>query len=44
MRLLDLGCGPGFLLDYLAENRLLDRVDCTGIDVTKVTLRRSYDR
>jgi SAM-dependent methyltransferase len=38
VRLLDLGCGPGLLLDYLAENKLLDWVDYTGIDVLETTL------
>lgn len=33
VKLLDLGCGPGLLLDYLAENDLLSRVDYTGVDV-----------
>lgn len=33
LRLLDLGCGTGLLLDYLAENNLLGSVDYTGIDV-----------
>lgn len=38
MRLLDLGCGPGFLLDWLALNGLLDRVDYTGVDVLESTI------
>lgn len=38
VRLLDLGCGPGLLLDYLAENKLLDCVDYTGIDIFDATL------
>ena len=33
LRLLDVGCGLGLLLDYLAENDLLDRVDYTGVDL-----------
>ncbi len=33
LRLLDLGCGPGFLLDYLAQQDLLERVDYCGVDV-----------
>jgi len=40
-RLLDLGCGPGFLLDFLAENGLLDAVDYTGVDITDVTMRHA---
>jgi SAM-dependent methyltransferase len=38
MKLLDLGCGPGFLLDWLALNGLLDRVDYTGVDVLESTI------
>jgi SAM-dependent methyltransferase len=33
LRLLDLGCGAGLLLDYLAENNLLAALDYTGIDI-----------
>jgi SAM-dependent methyltransferase len=33
LRLLDLGCGTGLLLDYLAANDLSARVDYTGIDI-----------
>jgi SAM-dependent methyltransferase len=33
IRVLDLGCGPGLLLDYLSANGWLDRVDYTGVDV-----------
>src|SRR5215469_600123 len=42
LRLIDLGCGPGFLVDYLAENDLRDRVDYTGVDISEVAL--SYAR
>ena len=44
VRLLDLGCGPGFLLDYLAENDLIDRVDYLGVDVIDATLRHARAR
>jgi SAM-dependent methyltransferase len=33
LRLLDLGCGLGLLLEYLTANSLLDRVDYTGVDL-----------
>jgi SAM-dependent methyltransferase len=39
LRVLDLGCGPAFLLDWLAENDLLGRVDYTGLDVTEDTMQ-----
>jgi SAM-dependent methyltransferase len=35
LRLLDLGCGLGLLLDWLAENGLLDSVDYTGVDLVE---------
>ena len=38
LRLLDLGCGPGLLIDYLAENGVLDYIDYTGIDVLDSTV------
>ena len=44
VKLLDLGCGPGLLLDFLAENRLLDRVDYTGVDVLAATIERARSR
>ena len=34
LRLLDFGSGLGFLLDWLAANDLLDRVDYTGVDLS----------
>jgi SAM-dependent methyltransferase len=33
LRLLDLGCGTGLLLDYLTENNMLAKVEYTGIDI-----------
>ncbi|PWJ20216.1 class I SAM-dependent methyltransferase [Jannaschia seohaensis] len=33
LRLLDVGCGLGLLLDYLEANALLDRVAYTGVDL-----------
>ena len=44
IRLLDLGCGPGLLLDYLAANTLLDRVDYTGVDVLEAALDEAQSR
>jgi SAM-dependent methyltransferase len=38
LRLLDLGCGPALLLDYLAENGLLDKVDYLGIDLSAASV------
>lgn len=33
--LLDLGCGPGFLLDYMAANGIADRVAYHGVDLSQ---------
>jgi SAM-dependent methyltransferase len=44
IKLLDLGCGPGLLLDYLADNKLLDRVDYHGIDVLGASLLEARSR
>jgi SAM-dependent methyltransferase len=44
VRLLDLGCGPGLLLDYLAGNKLLDRVDYRGVDVLEATVLQARSR
>lgn len=44
LRLIDLGCGLGFLLDYFAKNDLLDRVDYTGVDVSEVALTHACRR
>lgn len=43
-RLLDLGCGPGFLLDYLAENDLMGQVAYTGVDVMESTIELARSR
>src|SRR5438067_931103 len=32
IRLLDLGCGPGLLVDYLTTNNLLSGIDYLGVD------------
>jgi SAM-dependent methyltransferase len=44
LRLLDLGCGPGFLLDYLSHLGLLDRVDYTGTDLSAEILAEAARR
>jgi SAM-dependent methyltransferase len=44
IRILDLGCGPGLLLDYLAENNLINRVDYLGVDVFEATLDQARSR
>jgi SAM-dependent methyltransferase len=44
VKLLDLGCGPGLLLDYLAEQGLLAAVDYTGVDVFDATLQLAAKR
>jgi SAM-dependent methyltransferase len=44
LRLLDLGCGLGLLLDYLAENDLLDRVEYTGVDLVDPVLGKAIER
>jgi SAM-dependent methyltransferase len=33
-QLLDLGCGPGLMLDYLAATGVIDRIDYHGIDLS----------
>lgn len=42
--LLDLGCGPGFLLDYLHANGLLERITYTGVDVSETTIAHARQR
>lgn len=44
LRVLDLGCGPGLLLDYLEANGWLDRVDYTGVDVVASTIEIARQR
>jgi len=44
IKLLDLGCGPGLLLDYLNENQLIDLVDYTGVDVLEADLLEARSR
>ncbi len=44
LKLLDLGCGPGFLLDYLSVNGQLDRVEYTGVDVAEVMVEHARGR
>ena len=33
LKLLDFGCGLGLLLEYFAENGLLEKVDYSGVDL-----------
>jgi SAM-dependent methyltransferase len=44
LKLLDLGCGPGFLLDYLAANDLLGQVEYTGVDVIGTMVQHARRR
>src|SRR5689334_20294896 len=44
VRLLDLGCGPAFLLDYLAANQTIGHVDYTGVDVAEVMIGHARAR
>lgn len=44
LKLLDLGCGLGLLLDYLAENGLLDRVGYVGVDLVEPVLEQARRR
>src|SRR5262249_21598893 len=44
IRLLDVGCGLGLLLDYLADNSLLDVVDYTGVDLVEPILQQARRR
>jgi SAM-dependent methyltransferase len=42
--LLDFGCGAGFLVDWLAANDLLERIDYTGIDISERVLGHAVMR
>jgi SAM-dependent methyltransferase len=44
LRLLDVGCGLGLLLEYLTANSLLDRVDYTGVDLVDWILKEARRR
>jgi SAM-dependent methyltransferase len=44
IRLLDLGCGPGLLLDFLAANDLLSQVDYTGVDALAEAIEMARSR
>jgi hypothetical protein len=44
LRLLDVGCGLGLLLDYLKLNQLLDKVEYTGVDLLDWALQEVRGR
>jgi SAM-dependent methyltransferase len=44
LKLLDVGCGFGLLLDYLKENSLIDLVDYTGVDLVDSVLDEARAR
>lgn len=44
LRILDIGCGPGFLLDYFQHRGLIDHVDYTGIDLNPEILTSAQER
>jgi len=44
LKLLDVGCGLGLLLEYLDENALLDRVAYTGVDLVEQILEEVQRR
>ena len=44
LKLLDVGCGLGLLLDFLTENSLIDLVDYTGVDLVEAILREVRSR
>lgn len=44
LRLLDIGCGPGFLLDYLHSLNVLDRVEYCGVDLNSDVLAAARHR
>jgi SAM-dependent methyltransferase len=43
-RLLDLGCGPGLLLDYLAATSGVDRIRYQGIDLSSAMVDAARER
>lgn len=42
--LLDLGCGPGLLLDYLQYTDRLDEIEYRGIDISPLMIERGRER
>ncbi len=42
--LLDIGCGPGLLLDYLSERQRLDCYDYLGIDISALMVNEAHRR
>ena len=44
IRLLDLGCGSGLLIDYLAENGCFSGIDYLGVDVVPESLQAARAR
>lgn len=42
--LLDVGCGPGLLLDYLHATRRLDIVEYRGVDLSSVMVKAGRER
>ena len=44
LRLLDLGCGPGLLLDHIAGGPLATRVDYLGIDLSEKMIQSAKSR
>lgn len=43
-RLLDLGCGPGLLVDYLAATGAIDRLDYEGVDLSEAMVEAARRR
>ena len=44
LKLLDVGCGLGLLLDYLTANSMIDLVDYIGVDLDKPILQEAQAR
>lgn len=38
LNILDLGCGRGFLLEWLKKNRFIDKCNYTGIDIDNIAI------